>query len=164
MVEKEQEHHPDDDAGASGPEVSRRRFVYYLLGFSVVATAAGVLTPIAGYVWPPSRAASGAGGRTQVGTTQDFPVGQGKVVPVNDKPVIVVNTAQGGLKCFSAICTHLGCVVEWDQRRQVILCPCHDGRFNPANGAVISGPPPSPLSELPVAVESGAVYVGEGSA
>lgn len=155
---------PDAGSSAPGPEVSRRRFIGYLLGFSVVATAAGVLTPVAGYLWPPSRASSGTGGRVQVGTTQEYPVGQGKVVPVNDKPVIVVNTAQSGIKCFSAICTHLGCVVEWDQRRQVIVCPCHDGRFNPANGAVISGPPPSPLPEVPLVVEGDAVYVGEGPA
>ncbi len=157
----EGDHGPDGDSGAPGPEVSRRRFIGYLLGFSVVATAAGVLTPIAGYLWPPSRASTGAGGRVQVGTMQDFPAGQGKVVPVNDKPVMVVNTAQGGLKGFSAICTHLGCVVEWDQRRQIILCPCHDGRFNPVNGSVISGPPPTPLPAVPLAVEGDAVYVGE---
>ena len=81
------------------------------------------------------------------------------MVPVNDKPVIVVNTAQGGLKAFSAICTHLGCIVEWDQPRRFILCPCHDGRFNPINGAVISGPPPTPLPELPVSVDGDTVYV-----
>ena len=97
-----------------------------------------------------------------VGTTNDFPTGQGKVVPVNDKAVIVVNTAQGGTKAFSAICTHLGCIVEWDQNRQFIHCPCHDGRFNPINGAVISGPPPAPLPELALTVEENTVYVSEG--
>jgi cytochrome b6-f complex iron-sulfur subunit len=141
------------------PTIGRRRLITYLLGFSVVATLGGVLTPILGYLWPPSRALVGEKGRVQVGTTTDFPAGQGKVVPVNDKPVIVVNTDQGGLRAFSAICTHLGCVVEWDKQRQFILCPCHDGRFNPLNGAVISGPPPAPLSQLALTVEEGAIYV-----
>jgi cytochrome b6-f complex iron-sulfur subunit len=95
----------------------------------------------------------------QIGTTADFPAGQGQVIPVNDKPVIIVNTAQGGLKAFSAICTHLGCIVEWDQNRQFILCPCHDGRFNAITGAVISGPPPAPLAESALTVEGDAVYV-----
>ena len=122
----------------------------------------GVLTPIAGYLWPPSRASAGGSGRVEVGTTNDFPAGQGKVVPVNDKPVIVVNTTQGEIKAFSAICTHLGCIVEWDQSRQFILCPCHDGRFNPVNGAVISGPPPAPLAELALTVEGDTIYVSEG--
>lgn len=158
----EKEHQSNSGYSSQEPGMSRRRFINYLLGFSVVATLGGVLTPIAGYLWPPSRASAGGSGRVDVGTTTDFPAGQGKVVPVNDKAVIVVNTAQGGIKAFSAICTHLGCIVEWDQNRQFILCPCHDGRFNPVNGAVISGPPPAPLSELALTVEEDTIYVSEG--
>ena len=157
----EKEPQPNSVTSNQDQSMSRRLLITYLLGFSVVATLGGVLTPIAGYLWPPSRASAGGSGRVQVGTTADFPAGQGKVVPVNDKAVIVVNTAQGGIKAFSAICTHLGCIVEWDQSRQFILCPCHDGRFNPVNGTVISGPPPAPLPELPLTVEGDAVYVSE---
>lgn len=153
---------PDTISGNQEAGISRRRFITGLLGFSIVATLGGVITPIAGYLWPPRRASAGGGGRTEVGTTADFPVGQGKVVPVNDQPVIVVNTAQSGLKAYSAICTHLGCIVEWDQSRQFILCPCHDGRFNGVNGAIISGPVPAPLPELALTVETGTVYISEG--
>ncbi len=158
----EEEHRPNSDSSSQGPAVGRRRLITFLFGFSIVATLGGVLTPIIGYLWPPSRATGGKSGRVQVGLTADFPAGQGKVVPVNDKPVIVVNTAQGGLKAFSAICTHLGCIVEWDQGRQFILCPCHDGRFNALNGAVISGPPPAPLPQLALTVEGDTIYVSEG--
>jgi len=159
----EPKHQPGSEAKDQNPAISRRRLITYLLGFSIVSTLAGVLTPIIGYLWPPSRALAGGEGRAEVGATLDFPAGQGKVVPVNDQPVIVVNTVPGGMRAFSAICTHLACVVEWDQERQFILCPCHDGRFNPVNGTVISGPPPSPLPELTLTVEGDAVYVGEGS-
>jgi cytochrome b6-f complex iron-sulfur subunit len=158
----DRENQPDGDSIKQDTSMGRRRLITYLLGFSVVATLGGVLTPIIGYLWPPRRASAGGSGRVQIGTALDFPAGQGKVVPVNDKPVIVVNTAQGGLKAFSAICTHLGCIVEWDQSRQFILCPCHDGRFNAVNGAVISGPPPAPLPQLALTVEEDAVYVSEG--
>jgi cytochrome b6-f complex iron-sulfur subunit len=149
-------------AGERSPTITRRRFVTYLLGFSVVATLGGVLTPIVGYLWPPRRVSTGGSGRVQVGKTADFAAGQGKVVPVSDKPVIVVNTAQGGLKAFSAICTHLGCIVQWDDSRKFIFCPCHDGRFNPVTGAVISGPPPAPLAQIELTVEGDAVYVSPG--
>jgi len=158
----EEQHQPETDSSVQGTTLGRRRLITYLLGFSVVATLGGVLTPVIGYLWPPKRASAGGSGRVQIGTNLDFPVGQGKVVPVNDKPVIVVNTAQGGLKAFSAICTHLGCIVEWDEPRQFILCPCHDGRFNAVNGAIISGPQPAPLPELALTVEGDAVYVSEG--
>jgi cytochrome b6-f complex iron-sulfur subunit len=158
----EEEYQPDRDSNSREVSTGRRRLITYLLGFSVVATLGGVLTPIVGYLWPPKRASAGGSGRVQVGTSADFPAGQGKVVPVNDKPVIIVNTPQGGLKAFSAICTHLGCIVEWDEPRQFILCPCHDGRFNALNGAIISGPQPAPLPELALTVEADAVYVSEG--
>ena len=158
----EEEYQPDNDSNNQDATIGRRRLITYLLGFSVLATMAGVFTPIIGYLWPPKRASAGGSGRVQVGTIVDFPAGQGVVVPVNDKPVIIVNTAQGGLKAYSAICTHLGCIVEWDQPRQFILCPCHDGRFNAVNGAIISGPQPTPLPELELAVEGDAVYVSEG--
>ena len=99
-----------------------------------------------------------------MGTTTDIPVGHGEVVAVDDKPVVVVNTEQGGIKAYSAICTHLGCISKWDPQRQVILCPCHDGRFNPVNGAVISGPPPTPLPAYQVSVEGDTIFVSDSQA
>lgn len=142
--------------------MTRRRFIRWLLGFSVVSTLGGVLTPIVGYLWPPARAGgSGKGGRTLVGTVADFPLNSGKVVTVNDEPVIIVNTPAGGLKAFSAICTHLACIVYWHEQRQVIQSPCHDGRFNPLNGTVISGPPPRPIPPYEMEIVNGEVYIGE---
>lgn len=146
-------------AGAA-ESITRRGFLQWALGFSIVATLGGIVVPVVGYLWPPARRAAGSAGRVLVGSVKDLGLGQAKVLPVNDKPVIVVNTAQGGVKAFSAICTHLGCVVEWNQGKQVILCPCHDGRFNPTTGAVISGPPPSPLAAIRVAIEGDQIYVG----
>ena len=150
---------PASDPNTQDMTISRRRAITYLLGFSVVATLGGVLTPILGYLWPPERAQAGGSSRVDVGSVNDFPVGQGKVVPVNDRPVIIVNLEQGGLHAYSAICTHLGCIVDWDNSRQFILCPCHDGRFNALNGAIISGPQPAPLPELELAVENDTVFV-----
>ena len=96
----DEQRQPETDSSGQGTTLGRRRLITYLLGFSVVATLGGVLTPVIGYLWPPKRASAGGSGRVQIGTNLDFPVGQGKVVPVNVKPVIVVNTAQGGLKAF----------------------------------------------------------------
>ncbi len=142
-------------------EMTRRHLIRWLLGFSVVSTLGGVLTPIVSYLWPSARASSSEGGRTLVGEVSDFPLNSGTVVPVNDKPVIVVNTAAGGIKAYSAICTHLACIVYWHDQRQVIQCPCHDGRYNPLNGSVISGPPPRPLSPYELEIVEGQVYIGE---
>ena len=159
-----QQRQPDEMPQTQAPDPGRRQFITYLLGFSVVATVVGVATPIAGYLWPPIRSSSDTGGRVPVGTTTEIPVGHGEVVAVDDKPVVVVNTEQGGIKAYSAICTHLGCISKWDPQRQVILCPCHDGRFNPVNGAVISGPPPTPLPAYQVSVEGETIFVSDSQA
>lgn len=142
--------------------ITRRQVIGWLLGFSVISTLSGVLTPIIGYLWPPARASSrGTGGRTLVGAVTDFSLSSGQVVSVNDEPVMVVNTEAGGIKAYSAICTHLACITYWHETRQVIQCPCHDGRFNPLTGAVISGPPPRPIPAYELEIVDGEVYIGE---
>jgi cytochrome b6-f complex iron-sulfur subunit len=147
--------------GHLGEPVSRRGlFKYALLGFSALATAGGVLTPIIAYLWPPKQASAAGGGRVAVGATADLPPGKGEVFSVNNKPVLVINTPDG-YKALSATCTHLGCVLFWNEQRQVIACPCHEAFFN-TNGVVISGPPPAPLEAYRVQVEGDQIYVEGG--
>jgi cytochrome b6-f complex iron-sulfur subunit len=143
----------------SGSGLNRRGFIKYLLGFSIVATLGGVLTPIIGYLWPPSREASGQGNRKQVASLAELEAAGGLIVPVEDQPIVLTYTQQAGVKAFSAICTHLGCVVQWDSAGGYIQCPCHDGRFNAQTGAVISGPPPAPLPPRDVIVDGDDVLV-----
>jgi len=140
--------------------LSRRKFIQALLGFSVVSTIVGMLTPVVGYLWPKSTSA-GADTPTEAGSASDFPVNTARVVSVNDKPVIVIHTKAGGIKAFSAICTHLGCIVAWNARKTSIECPCHDGYFNPVTGAVVSGPPPKPLTQYQVINRDGKVLIGK---
>ena len=148
-------------ADAQTPLTTRRGFLKWLLGCSVVTTVAGAVVPVIGYLWPPARKGVGYQGPTMVGAVADFPVGTGKIVPVDDKPVMIVNTAAGGIKAFSAICTHLGCIVYWDKAKNVMHSPCHDGLFNPVTGAVVGGPPPRPVPAYELAIKDGKVYVGK---
>lgn len=143
--------------------ITRRGFLKYLtVAFSFVATVVGVAVPVIGYLWPPKTEAGQAGGRVAVADEADLPVGKGQVFSVANKPVIVIHTPEG-FKALSAVCTHLGCIVYWDEGRGVIACPCHAAFFN-ANGAVISGPPPAPLPALRVEVKDGRIYVEGGAA
>jgi cytochrome b6-f complex iron-sulfur subunit len=140
---------------------SRRRFLRWLGGLAVVSTAAMILTPIVGFIIPTKSSSAASGGKVLVGTTADVPPGAGTVVAMGDKPAIVVNTPQG-IRAYSAICTHLGCVVAWNDMVGAIQCPCHDGRFNPSSGAVMSGPPPAPLTPITATVEGDEIYLTEG--
>jgi Rieske Fe-S protein len=141
---------------------ARRRFLRLLLSFSVLSTIAIVAAPIVGFLIPPKTTGSASGGKVLAGTTADIPAGTGKVVPMGSKPVIVTNT-EAGVLAYSAVCTHLGCIVGFDSTIKQIVCPCHDGHFNPANGAVISGPPPRPLAPVAVSVEKDQIFLVPGA-
>ena len=145
---------------ATSDPKGRRRFLRWLGGITIFSTIAMVLTPVVGFLIPSEGRSASGGGRTLVGTTADIPPGGGKVVAMGSKPAIVVNTEQG-VKAYSAICTHLGCVVAWNDMVGTIQCPCHDGRFNPSSGSVVSGPPPAPLTPIAVTVEGDQIYLTE---
>lgn len=72
--------------------------------------------------------------------------------------VFVVGSAEG-MTVFSAVCSHLGCLVNYHKDKREFLCPCHGGRYDLA-GRNIAGPPPAPLTRLAVKVEKGMVLVG----
>ncbi len=78
----------------------------------------------------------------------------------------VARHAVEGLVAYSAVCTHLGCIVsQWIADRGEALCPCHGGTFDLREGAkVVAGPPPRPIPQLPLKVENGVlVAAGEFS-
>lgn len=149
---------PDGSATGTAGGGSRRRFLRWLGGFTVLSTLAMIVTPVLAFLMPTATSRAGGGGKVLVATTADVPPGEGKVVALSGKPVIVVDTDQG-VHAFSAICTHLGCVVTWDDLAGTIECPCHDGRYNPVSGAVVSGPPPAPLPPVTVQVENDKIYL-----
>lgn len=150
--------HEQSESEKRERRVSRRRFLQFTLGFSFLATLAGVLTPIIGYLWPPLRGAGATGGRALAGSTKEITPGQGRVVSVGGAPVLLLNYGDE-IRAFDAICTHFSCVVEWEADGEYILCPCHDARFNAVTGAVISGPAPAPLPSVSVFVEGEDIYV-----
>jgi glycine/D-amino acid oxidase-like deaminating enzyme/nitrite reductase/ring-hydroxylating ferredoxin subunit len=75
----------------------------------------------------------------------DIQRGQGRVVREGGAKVAVYRDGEGALHRLSARCTHLGCIVSWNETEGTWDCPCHGGRFS-STGAVIYGPPVSDLS------------------
>jgi cytochrome b6-f complex iron-sulfur subunit len=159
-MDPEPVHSPQPAPTPASDVTSRRGFLKWFAGLAVFSTLAMILTPVVGFLIPPRGGRAAAGGKVLVGTTADIPAGAGKVVAMGSTPAIVVNTEQG-VKAFSAICTHLGCVVAWNDMVGAIQCPCHDGRFSPASGAVIGGPPPAPLPPITVTVDGEQIYLTE---
>jgi Rieske Fe-S protein len=93
---------------------------------------------------------------TVLGAASDIPVGGGKIYTA--AKVVVTQPARGQYKAFSAVCTHVGCIMS-EVANGTIDCPCHGGQFKITNGAVVAGPPPSPLPARPVKVVNGQVVL-----
>jgi Rieske Fe-S protein len=72
--------------------------------------------------------------------------GTGRVLDLNGKSVAVYRDESGATTERSAVCTHMGCLVAWNQAERTWDCPCHGSRFKP-DGTVIAGPAESPLAE-----------------
>jgi glycine/D-amino acid oxidase-like deaminating enzyme/nitrite reductase/ring-hydroxylating ferredoxin subunit len=72
--------------------------------------------------------------------------GEGKIIELDGKKVAASRDASGTLTVRSAACTHMGCIVEWNDAERTWECPCHGSRFTP-KGEVISGPAEAPLGE-----------------
>ncbi|GGT60361.1 Rieske (2Fe-2S) protein [Streptomyces purpureus] len=91
-----------------------------------------------------------AGGGEVLATTADIPVGGGKVFA--DKGVVVTQPQAGQFKAFSSKCTHQGCAVS-GVSDGVILCPCHQSKFDAGDGSVKGGPATTPLPAANITVD-----------
>ncbi|MEU1003394.1 Rieske (2Fe-2S) protein [Streptomyces tibetensis] len=84
----------------------------------------------------------------------EIPVGGGKIFA--DEKVVVTQPEQGRLKAFSAICTHMQCLVG-SVSDGTINCPCHGSKFKIADGAVAHGPATQPLPAEQITVEGNSI-------
>nr|WSX52602.1 Rieske (2Fe-2S) protein [Streptomyces sp. NBC_00974] len=79
----------------------------------------------------------------------EVPVGGGKVL--KDEKLVVTQPTAGSYRCFTAVCTHQGCLVN-KVEDGTIDCPCHGSKFKVADGAVAHGPATKPLAEKKITV------------
>ena len=139
----------DSKANLTAPHSpARRSFLDYLLGTSAVATLGAIVYPILRFMSPPQIVES-AENSVVAAKLSEVPPNSGKIFKFGNKPGILVHTAQGEFKAFSAVCTHLECIVQYRDDTKQIWCACHNGQYN-LSGQNIGGPPPRPLEEFKV--------------
>ena len=78
------------------------------------------------------------------GSVDDLAPGAAMVIETGHGPVAVWRDPSGSLHQVSAVCTHQGCIVRFDEAEQSWDCPCHGSRFS-TDGAVLGGPARTPL-------------------
>jgi Rieske Fe-S protein len=142
-------------------EMGRRKFLNWFLGTSVGAFLVAVLYPVSRYLIPPRVEESTARGVTLSLKPADIKPNSGQIFRFGSQPGILVRTPAGDLRAFSAVCTHLSCIVQYRADIGHLWCACHNGHFD-LNGKNIAGPPPKPLEQYVVNTRGEQVFVGKG--
>jgi glycine/D-amino acid oxidase-like deaminating enzyme/nitrite reductase/ring-hydroxylating ferredoxin subunit len=70
--------------------------------------------------------------------------GEGRIVEYQGQQAAVYRKENGAAQVVSAVCTHMGCLVDWNEAERTWDCPCHGSRFA-TDGSVLAGPAESPL-------------------
>jgi Rieske Fe-S protein len=157
--------------------LDRRTFTFTALvaGAAAFASVAGAALSFA--LSPLVRKKAAPGAALDLGAVKDFDAvasgaaGAAEVVverkvedgymtrKVKERFAVVKDASSpSGLAAVSTTCTHLGCGVAWSAQKRAFLCPCHGGVYG-ADGHVLAGPPPRPLSRAPLAIAGGRVTV-----
>ena len=119
--------------------VTRRELAKFLTLGSGTIVAATVGVAIVGDKLRPR----GAGGRVRIDGAGSLARGRSLLFryPTDADPCILVRRADGALRASSQVCTHLSCAVVHRPGSDELRCPCHEGRFECADGRASGGPP-----------------------
>jgi|HubBroStandDraft_3_1064219.scaffolds.fasta_scaffold36952_4 Rieske Fe-S protein len=134
---------------------------------SATATAAGPMAASPASAGPRQGGSAGDGkpkkgstgpevSGTVLGTAGEIPVGGGKIFAA--AKVVVTQPVRGQYEGFSAVCTHVGCILS-EVAEGTIDCPCHGSEFKITNGAVVTGPAPRPLPKKQIKIVDGHVFL-----
>lgn len=148
--------HLQDSNSKDAPQPVRRRFLELFLGSGFFASLISFIYPVLRYIIPPKQVELGAN-LVLAGHVGDLKRNSGKIFRFGSKPALLILTSDDTYHALSAVCTHLGCTVQYRPDLQEVWCPCHNGVYA-LNGANISGPPPRPLEKFEVILKGNDIY------
>ena len=121
--------------------MNRRSFLNWgAAGMAALWSAVGVSLGSGGPVPHPERVLRAATELSRSATRRTFPFGPPTFLP--EEKIFVFRDKEKGFAVASAVCTHLGCTVQYFSSDRRFHCPCHGSVFA-ADGAVQHGPAPS---------------------
>jgi nitrite reductase/ring-hydroxylating ferredoxin subunit len=81
--------------------------------------------------------------------------------PTSDDHAILLHLNDGSFAAYSGKCTHLSCSVYYQEHRDELFCPCHEGVFNPQTGEATAGPPQRALPKIEIQQDGEMLYAVE---
>jgi cytochrome b6-f complex iron-sulfur subunit len=152
---------PQLAARADDGEKLSRRFFLGAAGAAGILYTAALAYPIYRYLASPEEMALSATAVTEVTLkdAQKLPLGSVLMFRFGTSPAMLIHHQDGRWVAMTAVCTHLGCTVQYEPQADRIHCACHGGVYNAYTGANVSGPPPKPLKLFNVTVNENGVEV-----
>ncbi len=138
----------------------RRNLLNWFLSTTAGAFLISVTYPLSRYLTPPDVEESTAHTVTLALKPQEVKPNSGQIFRFGSQAGILVKDSNGELKAFSAVCTHLACIVQYRSDINQIWCACHNGHFD-LNGRNVEGPPPKPLEQFVVNVRAEQIVVSK---
>jgi len=123
---------------------TRRFFLNFSITTIILALLSWFFYPIIKFLIPPTK--SSIDPNVLSISIAQVPCGKSLITKFKGHPIIIINRGNE-INALSAVCTHLGCIVKWDQNNEELYCPCHLAKYD-VNGNVKSGPAPKPLYTL----------------
>ncbi|MBI1807271.1 MAG: Rieske (2Fe-2S) protein [Ignavibacteria bacterium] len=142
---------------AQDKEISRRNFLSQALTGWISISVLPVLYGMVEYALP-SKIRDRILESMHVAKEADLLVGSAKIVKFNKQAIALLKSEQGQVRALSAVCTHLGCIVQYQSDRKVFHCNCHGSEFD-LEGRNISGPAPRPLQPFKVDIKEGDIII-----
>ncbi|MBF0122235.1 MAG: Rieske (2Fe-2S) protein [Candidatus Omnitrophica bacterium] len=141
--------------------VTRRDFLRIILTGVGACYAAAIGYPLWRYLISPAEQAKSLAAVKEVTLKDAHTLAAGSVLmfKFGSHPAMLIHHKDGSWVALDAVCTHLGCTVQYQPDRNVIHCNCHGGEYDAQTGKNISGPPPRPLRPYVVKVIEGGVLV-----
>lgn len=156
---------PTKNPMAAEPETDnmfgRRTFVRVAMGGVGACYAAALGYPVYRYLAAPVEKSAAMAKITEVKLkdAEKLPVGSALMFKFGPRPSMLIHQKDGQWTAFDAVCTHLGCTVQFQPEHDIIHCACHGGKYDPQTGKNVSGPPPKPLKKYVVKVEGSDIVV-----
>ncbi len=141
--------------------MSRQAFVRLALGGIGICYVAAIGYPVYRYLASPLERAEAATAITEVTLkdAQRLAPGSALMFKFGSQPAMLIHHQDDTWVALGAVCTHLGCTVQYEADKNRIHCACHGGVYDPRTGANVSGPPPRPLRRFGVKVTEAGVVV-----
>lgn len=137
----------------------RRNFLKLFLSGGLVGFAAITIYPVFSFLKPPKQTEVEVSS-VVAGNIADIGPGESKIIRFGNQPVIIIHTEDNKIRAMSATCTHLDCTVQYKKDEKIILCACHNGKYD-LYGNNVSGPPPRPLAKFNVVIKNDEIIVSK---